>query len=186
MGFTYAEIDPGEYHVLHPRPAYLVVTIDKSGRLNVMAASWIMPVNDEPFTIALALDKETKTYQNIMEVGEATINIVGEEHAEIVYKAGTLSGREVDKWSLLKLEPQPSKHVKPPGIKGAYGFVECRVEKLIDLEGVVLVLFKPLAIHVRSDLFEKYGWNLAKAKILMHQRGRVFVGPGRVIVLPKT
>ncbi|WP_238529035.1 flavin reductase family protein [Thermogladius calderae] len=186
MEHVYVSLDPNEYHVLHPRPAYLIVTSDREGRLNVMAASWVMPVNDEPFILSLALDKETKTYQNLLEVGEFTVNVMGEEHAGLVYQAGSLSGKSVDKWKLLRLEPAPSKFVKPPGVKGSYGFVECRVERMVDVESVALVLARSLAVHVRQDLYEKYSWNLGRARILMHMRRRVFVGPGKVTVVPKT
>jgi len=188
MGYSqsYITIDPSEYHVLHPRPAYLIVSVDKNGSLNAMAASWVMPVNDEPFILALALDKETKTYQNLVETGEFTVNVMGEEHAALVYRAGSLSGKNTDKWRLLKLEPQPSKQVRAPGVKGSYGFLECRVERFLDVESVSLVLARVLAIHVRGDLYEKYSWNLEKARILMHVRGRVFTVPGKIIIVPKS
>lgn len=179
MSLEYIELDPNDYRVLHPRPAYLLVTADKSGKLNVMAASWVMPVNDEPLLVALAIDKGSKTYENLLETGELTINVVGEEHLSVVYGAGSISGKEVDKWARLGLEPLPSKSVRVPGVRGCYGFVECRVERVIDLEGVGLFICKSLAIHARKDLLRKDAWDLAKARVLMHNWGRSFVVPGK-------
>ncbi|MCD6488355.1 MAG: flavin reductase [Desulfurococcales archaeon] len=51
-------IDRENYYVLHPRPVYLIVTRRKQGGYNVMAASWVMPVSEEPPLVALAISKE--------------------------------------------------------------------------------------------------------------------------------
>ena len=182
---SYVEIDPSDYHVLHPRPAYLIVSMDKNGRLNVMAASWVMPVSEEPPRHVVSVYREQKTYENIVETGEFTINIIGPEHAETAWKAGTLSGKKVDKWKLLGLQPLPSKKIKVPGIMGAYGVVECRVDKRIPIGECDLIICEPMRTIVRGDLYQRYGWDLRKAQILMHQRGRVFVTPGKLIILPK-
>ncbi len=181
----YIEIDPGDYHVLHPRPAYLIVSRDSGGRLNVMAASWVMPVSEEPPRFAASIDRGQKTYRNIRETGEFTINIVGGEHAELVWKAGTLSGWEVDKWEILGLKPLEPKRIGVPGIDGSYGFIECRVDRMIPVGECDLVICEPLRTVVREDAYKRYGWDLRRARIIMHQRGRVFVLPGRLIILSK-
>ncbi len=181
----YIELPTDEYHVLHPRPAYLIVSMDKDGRLNVMAASWVMPASEEPPSIVVSVYREQKTYENIVETGEFTINVMGEEHAQTVYKAGTLTGRKVDKWRLLHLEPLPSKKIKVPGIKGAYAVVECRVKQLVPTGECDLVICEPQAIRARRDLYQRYGWDLKKAKILLHNRGRVFVVPGKLVIVEK-
>lgn len=177
----YVDLGPNEYHVLHPRPAYLIVTLNEDGKPNVMAASWVSPVNDEPLIVALALGKESKTFENITRRGELTINIMGEEHIDLVYKAGSVSGREVNKWEYLGLKPVKPSKIGVPGIEGSYGFVECVVEKVIDLEGVGLVLCRSVAIHVRKELMYRRYWDLSKARILLHNIGRSFSVPG----LPK-
>jgi flavin reductase (DIM6/NTAB) family NADH-FMN oxidoreductase RutF len=177
----YVEISPSDYHVLHPRPAYLIVSRSRDGVLNVMAASWVMPVSEEPPYIVLSIDRETRTYRNIVETREFTINIVGVEHVDIVYKAGSISGWKIDKWRLLGLKPASSKHISVPGIQGSYGYIECVVEKMFRAGECDLVLCSPKAIHVRNDLYTRYGWDLGKARIIMHQRGRVFVLPGKLV-----
>ncbi len=177
-------IDPSDYHIFHPRPVYLVV-VKKNHSYNVMAASWVSPVSEEPPLVVIALDKSSYTRQLVNIGSEVTINIVGEEHAEIVYKAGTISGRNVDKWKLLNLEPVDSKKISVPGIKGAYGFAEGIVKNIVEAGECDLVIVEILNINVKSDLYEKYGWNLRKARILMHVRGRVFSIPGKLVFVKK-
>jgi len=170
----YVSIDPTNYRVLHPRPVYLIVSMDKEGKLNVMAASWVSPVSDEPPFIAVSIWRESKTYENIVETGEFTVNIVSDKHIDLVWEAGTTSGKKVDKWSKLGLEPYSSSEIRVPGIKGVLGFVECRVRESIGVGESELFIAEALKVHVNREMYEKYGWNLRKTGILLHAGGRVF------------
>lgn len=181
----YIEVDPGEYHVLHPRPVYLIVSRSSSGRLNVMAASWVSPISDEPFLVAVSIWSKSLTHEYITETGEFTINVLSEEHADLAYRAGSVSGRERDKWRELGLNPYPSKHISTPGINGALGILECIVENKVPVGESVLFIASVKAIHVRRDLYVRYGWNLDKARILMHNSGRVFTINGKLILVEK-
>ena len=156
----YVEIEPGDYHVLHPRPVYLIVSRSRSGRLNVMAASWVSPVSDEPFLVAVPIWSRSLTHEYIVETGEFTINVLGEEHLNIAYKAGSVSGRDVDKLSALGLKPYPSKHIATPGLEGVLGFLECVVENRVSVGESTLFIAGVKAVHVRRDLYSRYGWNL--------------------------
>ncbi|MCD6195384.1 MAG: flavin reductase family protein [Staphylothermus sp.] len=183
--YSYKLIDPSEYHVLHPRPAYLIVSRSSSGRLNVMAASWVSPVSEEPPLIIVAIERGSLTREYILETKEFTINVVGEEHLNLTYRAGTVSGRSVDKWKMLGLEEESSKYISVPGIKGSYGFIECVLSKVVEAGECDLLFCEPKAIHVREDLYTRYGWDLRKARILMHVRGRAFTVPGRLLFAGK-
>lgn len=170
----YIEIDPSDYRVLHPRPVYLVVSRDRGNALNVMSASWIMPISDEPFLIAFSIWRESKTYNNIVETKEFTVNIVDDKFINQVWFAGTKSGREIDKWSILGLKPVSPSRIKTPGIDGAIGFLECLFRNELVFNDTSLVIADVLSVHVNKELYEKYGWNLYKAKILLHNGGKCF------------
>lgn len=176
------EIEPS-YKPLHPRPAYLIVS-GVPGELNVMAASWVMPVSEEPLRLALALDRETKTFELIEKYGEFTVNIVDAKLVDKVYKAGTLSGKEVkDKLALIGLKTTPSIKIKTPGIEEALGIIEAKVWKSIDVGEVRLYIADILAIRVKPEYYnEKYGWDIRKTQILLHLIGRAFTVPGRLIL----
>jgi len=95
-----------------------------------------------------------------VETGEFTINVLGEEHLDIAYKAGSVSGRDVDKLSALGLKPYPSKHIATPGLEGVLGFLECVVENRVSVRESTLFIAGVKAVHVRRDLYSRYGWNL--------------------------
>ena len=86
---------------------------------------------------------------------------------------------------IKKKLPLDSKKISVPGIKGAYGFAEGIVKNIVEAGECDLVIVEILNINVKSDLYEKYGWNLRKARILMHVRGRVFSIPGKLVFVKK-
>lgn len=178
----YKTIEPSSYHVLHPRPVYLIVTRSSTGFVNVMSASWVTPVSDEPFLVAVSLWKGSLTYQLIKETGEFTINIPSEKDLDRVYRAGTVSGREVDKIKEIGFRLYESKIIKTPGLQDVLGFLECRLVNEIDLGESVLLIAKVEAIHVVEEYYTKYGWDLYKAKPLLHHSGRAFTTPTRPLL----
>ncbi|MEM4005821.1 MAG: flavin reductase family protein [Desulfurococcaceae archaeon] len=182
MFVLYKIIDPTDYHVLHPRPVYLIVSKSKTGAVNVMSASWVSPVSDEPFIVAVSIWKGSLTYQNIKETGEFTINIPSEKHLDIVYKAGTISGREIDKISTLGLRLAKSSIIEAPGLEDMLGFLECRVINEIEVGESALFLAEVKTVHVVEEMYTRYGWDLSKAKILLHNGGRGFTTPYKLIL----
>ncbi len=181
----YREADASDYRILHPRPAYLIISRRPDGGFNVMTASWVTPVSEEPPMVALSIDSESYTSELLLENGELTINVVGEEHLDIAWAAGSVSGRSVDKWSKLSLEPLPSKTVSVPGVKGAYGVLECMVKERVRVGECILFICEVKAARVREDLYTRYGWDLKKAKILLHCSGRAFTTPGKLLIAKK-
>ena len=182
----YKEIEPENYYVFHPRPAYLIVSKKPGNGYNVMAASWVTPVSEEPPLVMVTVSKEAYSNKLIREAGEFTINVMGAEHVDIVYKAGSISGKDVDKWSILGLKPLDPLKITTPGIDGAYGVIECIVENAIEAGESTLFIGRIVSIRVREDLFTKYGWDLRKAQVILHQSGRAFALPGRLVFAKKT
>jgi len=150
-----------------------------------MAASWVTPVSDEPFLVTVSVWKGSLTYQYIKETGEFTVNIPDERHVNIVFKAGSVSGRDIDKLAVLGLKTTPSSVINTPGLEDMLGFLECRVTREareVDLNESTLFIAEVQAIHVRGDLYTKYGWDLSKTRILLHHSGRGFTTTSRLIL----
>jgi len=169
----YIEVDDPFYRVLHPRPAYLIVS-GRDDDVNIMAASWVMPISEEPWTVGLALDRETYTYGLVKKYGEFTVNVVTIDELDLVYYVGHVSRYEVDKIRERGIELEPSREVSTPHYKGAIGYLECRVDRMIPVGEVDLVIGEVLAAYADKDLFTRYGWDLRRAKILMQNIGRGF------------
>ncbi len=183
MVSVFKEIEP-TYRPLHPRPVYLIVSGRVGEKLNVMAASWVMPVSEEPLRIAIAVERETYTFDLIEEYKEFTINVVDDKLLDKVWRAGTTSGRGRDKVREIGLELEEPLKTKVPGIREALSIIECRVWKHLDTGEVRLYVADVVSVRVKTEYYnERYGWDIRRASILMHLSGRAFTVPGRLLIV---
>ena len=173
-------IDAGKkwYYVLHPRPVYIILA-EHAGRVNFMAASWVMPFSEEPPRIVAALEKEAYTTELVKASDIFTVNVLGVEYVDFIYGAGTTSGREVDKLSVLGAEVSRDTVTGAPrlGRPQPIGVIEAKVYRLLDelAEDVYLVVADVVAAYAVESLFNtRYGWEIRRARIAMHSAGRAF------------
>ena len=170
----YIEVSDRYYLILHPRPAYIIVS-GGDGKFNLMAASWVMPVSEEPPHIALALDRESYTYELINKYREFTVNVVSHEYADKVWYVGSRSGYDVDKVKSLGIKLNESKKIKVPWIDGALAYLEARVVRMYEVGEVDLVIASVESAYANENYFNRrFGWDLRKVNILMHLWGRGF------------
>ncbi len=163
------------YRLLHPRPALVVVARD--GKVNAMALAWHMPVEENK--VAIAVDRENYTYELIERSKEFTLNVLSIDQVDLIWKVGTLSGREVDKIKELGIELEDGVKVETPHIKGCLGYLECRVLEEIRLEEHSV--FVAEVVYAWADRrYFKDVW-LEKAKIAMHVGKKYFTYPSRYV-----
>lgn len=169
------------YHVLHPSPTVVLITFCPNGRFNAMPASWNMPVSEEPPTVAVAVDRESYTFQCLEHWREATINVPHSGQASLVYALGSVSGREVDKVAKFGLKLERSEYVKPPRWVDAIASLEGRLHSMMDVGEVRLYVFEVVAAYVRKELYTRWGWDTSKVSPLLHGAGRTFYEVGKMI-----
>lgn len=168
------EIDLAEsYRLLHPRPVVLICSADRSGKVNVMACSWITPISDDPPLIAISLWLKGYTHKLIDETGEFTVNIPSVNLLKQVWIAGTKSGSKIDKVKLLNLTFTQAKAVKPPAIENCIGVLECKVKNKITINEQALYIAEVVKAYAEEELFKDKVWSM-KANILHHAGGRIF------------
>ncbi|MFB6490703.1 MAG: flavin reductase family protein [Thermoproteus sp. AZ2] len=170
----YAEYRGVFYRPLHPRPTVIIASLCPDGKVNLMPASWNTPVSEEPPTIAVAVDRSAYTFQCLEHSGEATINVAAAEMADLAYRLGSVSGREVDKAKEFSVPLVPSEEVKAPGIDGSIAIYECKVEQKIDVGETRLYIFRVLRVRVLEGAVDEWGPVLSKANLLLHGAGRAF------------
>jgi len=173
------------YKLLHPRPAVVIISKCREGRLNAMTASWVTPLSEEPPTVAFAIDREAYTNECLSYCNELTINIPDVSQVDVVYALGTVSGREVDKVRKYKLRLGKSEAIEVPYWSDALGSLECRVLKEVDVGEVTLYIAQVLKVWVREGSFGRWGWDLGRFKPLHHVIGRAFTSPAHRKVLAK-
>lgn len=117
---------PHAYRLLNHGPVTLVTSAHE-GRQNVMAAAWAMPLDFDPPKVAVVIDANTFTRGLIEASGEFALNIPCRAIAAQVLKAGSASGKDVDKFAHTGLLRFPAQVIGAPLIEGCVAWLECRV-----------------------------------------------------------
>lgn len=176
-------IDLGErfFIILHPRPVFLMVTMGKDSRVNVMALSWHTPISEDEQVIGVTIDKGHFTRKLLDEIPEFTLNLPTIDLINEVWKAGTISGHRVDKTKVLKLTFSKARKVKPPIINECIAHLECIVDKILSIGEVDFIIAKVVAAYAKQEFLYKGSWDIRKAKILQHLTGKAFTYNEKVI-----
>jgi flavin reductase (DIM6/NTAB) family NADH-FMN oxidoreductase RutF len=120
------------YLLLNHGPVSLI-TSAHGGARNVMAASWVMPLDFDPPKLVAVLDKATRTRQLIDRSGVFGVNLPTRSLASQVLEAGHVSALALpddapgDKIDALGLRSIAAHHLDLPLIEGCVAWLECRV-----------------------------------------------------------
>jgi flavin reductase (DIM6/NTAB) family NADH-FMN oxidoreductase RutF len=97
-----------------------------AGRRNVMAAAWSMPVEFTPPRIAVVIDKSTFTRELVLASGMFSLCIPGRALHDFTYTAGSVSGRDADKFERYGVAASPGPVLGLPLVEGCVAWLECR------------------------------------------------------------
>ncbi len=123
----------GAKTLVYPAPVLVVGTYDKSGKPNVMTASWGGIASSQPPCVAVSLRTVTSSYENIMQRRAFTLAIASEPYVKQVDYFGLVSGRSTDKFAATKLTAVKSKLVDAPYVKELPLVLECKVVDVTEL-----------------------------------------------------
>jgi flavin reductase (DIM6/NTAB) family NADH-FMN oxidoreductase RutF len=150
-----------------PRPIAFVSSIDGAGAVNLSPFSFFNLFSANPPILVFSpsrrvRDKSTKhTLENVLEVPEVVIHVVGHSLVEQMSLASTEYGKGVNEFVKAGLTEVPSNLVSPPRVKEAPLAFECRVNQVISLgeEGGAgnLVICEVLQIHLEEQILDASG-----------------------------
>ena len=150
-----------------PRPIAFASTVDAEGRVNLSPFSFFNVFSANPPVMIFSparrsRDNTTKhTYENILQVPEAVINIVNYPIVEQMSLASTEYARGVNEFEKAGLTQVPSDKVKPPRVGEAPVAFECVVDDVITLgdQGGAgnLILSRVVMLHVQEAYFDANG-----------------------------
>ena len=150
-----------------PQPSTLIGTYEDSEHANLMMASWVGIVSKTPPTIAVSLHHNRKTYANILAQKAFSVNVVPASLAIEADACGLVSGSNLNKQELTKLEISPCPSVTAPLVNDAPLNVECTYTGQVELGDYRLVLGQIVEIHAcdqafgKNDKVDMYYWYYA-------------------------
>ena len=132
------ELDPfawlPQFMKLMIKPGAFLTTINLANRPNVMAIGWANVGFIWGKPIFMAMVRPTRhSYACLEEVRQFGVCLPPPALAAAIARAGSRSGREVDKFADAKLEKLPARRIKPPMVQGCLLHYECAVVYYNDL-----------------------------------------------------
>ncbi|HTX43476.1 MAG TPA: flavin reductase family protein, partial [Methanocella sp.] len=126
------QLKPFKRESLIPLPVTFISTVSRDGIRNIAPYSCVMPVLRPFDLVCVATARRRDTLDNIRSTGEFVINLAGTDMIDKVIPTAKYSPPEADEFTLAGLDEKPSVVVRPPGIKGCYAWMECKLDKMFE------------------------------------------------------
>lgn len=150
-----------------PRPIAFASTVDKAGNVNLSPFSFFNMFSANPPILVFSpsrrvRDNTTKhTLDNVLEVPEVVIHIVGFDRVEQMSLASTEYPKGINEFEKAGLTAVKSELVAPPRVKEAAVALECKVNevKALGTGGGAgnLVICEVIAIHINESILDEKG-----------------------------
>ena len=167
------EWKPG--NMVYPLPAVMVSCADKAGNSNIITVAWTGTVCTNPPMAYISVRPERHSYQMIRETGEFVINLTTKDLVFATDFCGVRSGRDVDKFSEMKLTKEKASVVAAPMIGESPVNIECKVTEVKELGSHHMFLADVVAVHVDDAYMnENQKFELGKAEPLIYSHGEYY------------
>lgn len=164
------EWKPG--NMIYPVPAVMVTVADREGNDNIITVAWTGTVCTNPPMAYISVRPERYSYHMIKETGEFVINLTTRALTYATDYCGVRSGREVDKFEVLKLTRQKASKVAPPLIGESPVNIECRVTQCLELGSHHMFLAEVVAVHASEACMDEKGkFHLEQAEPMVYSHG---------------
>ncbi|HDD45835.1 MAG TPA: flavin reductase [Candidatus Aenigmarchaeota archaeon] len=111
----------------------VLVTTRYEGKDNIITLAWHTPLSFEPFLYGIVIGKERYSYALVSKSKIFCVNFIPAEMKEIAIKCGTVSGRDIDKFTAFGIEKEECKAIDCARIKNCLGYLECKVIKEVEV-----------------------------------------------------
>ncbi len=163
-----------------PQLVGLVSSI-KKGRPNVATLAWITSVSADPPLISIAVGRTRYTHECISGSREFVVNLPTMDLLKEVMLAGSISGRDTDKFEKTGLTPAESIAVKVPYVKECATHLECKVVDTKEAGDHTIFIGKVIATTCELEAIKDDVLDISRIKPVLHLGGTFFTTVGEVV-----
>ncbi|MCR5234677.1 MAG: flavin reductase family protein [Lachnospiraceae bacterium] len=116
-------------NMLYPVPAVMVSCRRRDERPNIITVAWAGTVCSDPAMVSISVRPERYSHDIIEDSGEFVINLVTEKLTKACDWCGVRSGRDLDKFSEMRLTEYTSDLIGAPAIAESPVNIYCKVIK---------------------------------------------------------
>lgn len=146
----------GVIPAVYPMPVLMVAAYDENGTVNVMNAAWGMICASDK--IALFIDEEHKTTQNILTSKAFTVSIADKAHMAEADYFGIASGNMVpDKFARTGYHAAKSEFVNAPVIEEFPVVMECELAEIAKTETIYAIVGRIINVGAEEAVLSENG-----------------------------
>lgn len=146
----------GVVQAVYPMPVLMVAAYDESGTVNVMNAAWGMICNSD--RIALFIDEDHKTTQNLLKKKAFTISLADAAHMDVADFFGIATGNKMpDKFERTGYHAIKSEFVNAPVIEEFPVVMECELADVCSTESFYAIVGKIVNTAAEESVLSENG-----------------------------
>lgn len=131
----------GVIPAVYPMPVLMIAAYDENGKVNVMNAAWGMICGMD--RIALFIDEDHKTTQNLLGRKAFTVSIADQAHMDVADFFGIATGNKMtDKFERTGYTAVKSANVDAPIVEEFPVVMECELAEVINTEDFYCIVGK--------------------------------------------
>lgn len=162
-------------NMLYPLPVVMVTVGDGKDRDNIITIAWTGTVNSEPPMVSISVRKSRYSHELLTENGEFVINLVTRELTCAMDYCGVKSGRDMDKFEVMKLHRGQGKTVSVPVIEESPVNIECKVTQVLTLGSHDMFLAHVTGVQADEKYMDESGrFDLNRANPIAYSHGAYY------------
>ena len=148
--------DLGVVQAVYPMPVLMVAAYGEEDKVNVMNAAWGMICNAD--RIALFIDEDHKTTQNLLKKKAFTVSIADRAHMDVADFFGIATGNKMpDKFERTGYKAVKSAHVDAPVIEEFPVVMECELAEVVETESFYCIVGKIVNTAAEESVLSENG-----------------------------
>ncbi len=146
----------GVVQAVYPMPVLMVAAYGEDGTVNVMNAAWGMICNGD--RIALFIDEEHKTTQNLLKTKAFTVSIADKAHMDAADFFGIATGNKMpDKFERTGYHAEKSTFVNAPVIDEFPVVMECELAEVVQTDSFYCIVGKIINTAAEESVLSENG-----------------------------
>lgn len=146
----------GVIQAVYPMPVLIVAAYDQNNKVNAMNAAWGMICNND--RIALFIDEDHKTTQNILKTKAFTVALADKAHIDVADFFGIASGNKMpDKFERTGYHAVKSAFVNAPIIDEFPVLMECELAEVSETESFYCIVGKIVNTCAEESVLSENG-----------------------------
>ncbi len=156
--------DLGSIPAVYPMPVLMVAAYDENGKVNVMNAAWGQICAMDK--IALFIDEEHKTTQNILKSKAFTVSLADKAHMDVADFFGIASGNQMtDKFERTGYTAVKSAFVNAPLIDEFPLVMECELAEVVRSDSFYCIVGKIVNVGAEERVLNERGNKVDPSKL---------------------